>query len=49
MDIDTGYVLIRCQWCQSTDRVKVINGWFLACSACRKESADEWREPDPNG
>jgi hypothetical protein len=25
-----------------------MNGWFLLCSACRKEQADEWTEDDPD-
>ena len=48
MDTDTGYVQIRCQWCYSTNNVRVMNGWFLLCSACRKEQASEWTEDDPN-
>ena len=49
VETDTGYVQIRCQFCQSTRNVRVMHGWFLLCSACRKEAADEWREDDPNG
>ena len=47
-DTESGYIQIRCQWCNSTNNVKVMRGWFLACAACRRETDDVWKEDDPD-